>query len=220
MSGQWWWTRTVLSRATLAAVALPAAVALALTGCGASGGIGSKAAGRSTPGQGSGTHETAAGTLPNLVGKGLQFAQDTAQAAGFKHLTSHDALGRGRAQILDRDWQVCDQSPAAGSHPVTTKVDFGVVHLDETCPAAGAVDATVPTIGATMPNLTGRSVKVARSVFGDNASITLHDATGKERVAIVESNWKICSTSPAAGRPYSLGNPVTLNIVKFEEACP
>ncbi|MEV6105674.1 PASTA domain-containing protein [Streptomyces sp. NPDC051940] len=76
--------------------------------------------------------ETAA--LPDLVGKGLQDAQDTSQAAGFYYLDSHDVTGQGRFSILDRNWKVCDQSPAAGEHPTDTKVDFGVVKVEESCP--------------------------------------------------------------------------------------
>ena len=58
-----------------------------------------------------------AGTIvvPNVVGKDLQFAQDTMQAAGLYHLTSHDSTGQARSQVLDRNWQVTDQTPAAGS---------------------------------------------------------------------------------------------------------
>ncbi|MCW2904341.1 MAG: hypothetical protein JWO67_6606, partial [Streptosporangiaceae bacterium] len=50
--------------------------------------------------------KAAPATLPNLVGMGLQSAQDTAQAAGFYGLSSHDSLGRARHQVLDRDWKV------------------------------------------------------------------------------------------------------------------
>jgi hypothetical protein len=53
--------------------------------------------------------------VPNVVGKDLQFAQDTMQAAGLYHLTSHDSTGQGRSQVLDRNWQVTDQTPPAGS---------------------------------------------------------------------------------------------------------
>ncbi len=214
--------RTGIARTGIArtGIALAGAAVLVLTGCGTTDGIGSGRAAGTSPKPGSAAGADTTGTLPNLVGKGLQFAQDTAQAAGFTTLTSHDALGRGRGQFIDRDWQICDQTPAAGKHPVTTKVDFGVVKLDESCPAAGTVDTTVPSIGTTMPNLTGRSLKAVMPAFGRNSSITLHDATGARRAVVVESNWKICSTSPAAGRPYSLGTPATLNVVKVEESCP
>jgi hypothetical protein len=87
---------------------------------------------------------TAAPTVPSLVGLGLQTAQDTAQAKGFYNLTSHDASGDGRMQILDRNWKVCDQNPAAGSpSPHDVKIDLGAVKIGESCP-----NDTPPTIPA------------------------------------------------------------------------
>ena len=53
--------------------------------------------------------------MPSVVGKDLQFAQDTMQAAGLYNLTSHDSTGQNRSQVLDRNWVVTDQTPAAGS---------------------------------------------------------------------------------------------------------
>lgn len=73
--------------------------------------------------------------LPDAVGMDLQAAQDTMQAAGFYDLTSHDATGQGRNQVLDRNWTVCDQVPAAGSPTAPdATIDFGAVKDDETCP--------------------------------------------------------------------------------------
>jgi hypothetical protein len=54
-------------------------------------------------------------TVPSVVGKDLQLAQDTMQAAGLYNLKSHDSTGRGRLQVLDRNWRVTDQSPSAGA---------------------------------------------------------------------------------------------------------
>ena len=73
--------------------------------------------------------------LPDAVGLDLQYAQDTMQAAGFFFLTSHDATGQDRFQILDRNWKVCDQSPPGGTPAgPATEIDFGAVKDDETCP--------------------------------------------------------------------------------------
>lgn len=72
-------------------------------------------------------------TLPDMTGKGLQAAQDEAQAAGFYSLTSSDATGADRMQMFDRSWKVCSQSPAAGEHPTDTTVDFSTVKLSEEC---------------------------------------------------------------------------------------
>ncbi|MFD3937241.1 hypothetical protein ACFWSF_15460 [Streptomyces sp. NPDC058611] len=77
----------------------------------------------------------ATAAVPNFVGMVLQSAQDGAQAAGFFLMTSHDALGKNRLQVLDRNWRVCTQTPAAGTKTGTdTKLDFGTVKLEERCP--------------------------------------------------------------------------------------
>ncbi|MGW4697102.1 hypothetical protein ACWEO1_32510 [Kitasatospora cineracea] len=65
---------------------------------------------------------------------GLQAAQDRAQAAGFHLLHSHDARGRSRSQIDDRNWQVCSQAPAAGTALNGQPVTLGVVKFGEACP--------------------------------------------------------------------------------------
>ncbi|MFC8900638.1 hypothetical protein [Streptomyces cinereoruber] len=157
------------------------------------------------------------GTLPNFVGMGLQSAQDKAQEVGFHHLASHDALGRGRNQVSDRNWKVCSQTPAPGRHPSDTKVDFGTVKLEEDCPATDA-GAVPESAGSTMPDFKGKSVKVARQTLDSSTSFTIEDASGADRFILVESNWKICSQEPAAGTALN-GQPVTLRAVKFEESC-
>ncbi|MFE2279690.1 PASTA domain-containing protein [Streptomyces sp. NPDC059454] len=157
------------------------------------------------------------GTLPDMVGKGLQSAQDEAQAAGFHLLTSHDALGRGRNQILDRGWKVCSQTPEPGTHATDTEVDFGTVKLEESCPEGG--DQGEPEeAGSTMPDFTGKSVKVARQALDGSTGITVDDVSGQDRMVLVESNWQVCSTAPAAGERLD-GQPVTIGAVKFGESC-
>lgn len=65
-------------------------------------------------------------TVPNVVGKDLQLAQDTMQAAGLYNLTSHDSTGQARLQVLDRNWVVTDQTPAAGSRVAADQlIDLG-----------------------------------------------------------------------------------------------
>src|SRR5262245_24476255 len=76
--------------------------------------------------------------MPNLTGAVLQDAQDTIQtltAGAVYFTTSHDLSGQNRHQVVDDNWQVCDQNIAAGAAiSPTSKIDFGVVKLDETCP--------------------------------------------------------------------------------------
>ncbi|MBM7786389.1 hypothetical protein [Tenggerimyces flavus] len=158
--------------------------------------------------------------LPDLVGKGLQFAQDTAQAAGFVTLTSHDASGRERLQVSDRNWKVCFQSPPPGSADPKATVDFGVVRLEETCPAKDAPPSSrAPSAPAAMPSLVGKSLRVAEEALGANASATVRDASGKDRAVLVSTNWQVCAQDPAPGAAYD-GVPVTLDVVKYGENCP
>lgn len=77
--------------------------------------------------------EAETATLPNLVGQDLQAAQDEAQAAGFYVLDDQDASDQNRLQINDRNWTVCSQEPAAGTHPTDTPVVLYAVKDDETC---------------------------------------------------------------------------------------
>lgn len=156
--------------------------------------------------------------VPNFIGMGLQSAQDTAQAAGFYTLTSHDSLGRARNQILDRDWKVCSQNVAAGKTVSTdTELDFGTAKLDETCPKT---DQAAPSAaGATMPDFTGKSVKAARAALDSGTSVTAKDASTEDRFVLLESNWQVCTQTPKAGTALN-GQPVEFTAVKFGETCP
>jgi hypothetical protein len=77
--------------------------------------------------------------MPDEVGKVLQTAQDDLQRATHDpvfYTGSEDATGRGRHQILDRDWKVCSQNVPAGRQVErrTVIITFSVVKLAETCP--------------------------------------------------------------------------------------
>ncbi|MFF2544697.1 hypothetical protein ACFVUY_19255 [Kitasatospora sp. NPDC058063] len=173
------------------------------------------------PAPATGAPAAAAGTavLPNFVGMGLQSAQDTAQGAGFFLLTSHDALGRDRNQILDRNWKVCTQNPAPGSHPTGTRIDMGAVKLEENCPAQDQGANGPAKAGSTMPDFKGKAVSVVRDSLPGNTSLSAKDAGPKNRAVLVQSNWQVCGQDPAPGAALA-GQPVSVTAVKFGETCP
>jgi beta-lactam-binding protein with PASTA domain len=77
--------------------------------------------------------------MPNLVGRNLQDAQDAIQALTDDDVFfsgSTDLTGKGRAQVMDRNWQVCTSTPPPGSSIAAgSQIDFGVVRIDsESCP--------------------------------------------------------------------------------------
>lgn len=162
--------------------------------------------------------------VANFVGKGLQTSQDDAQSLGFRNLTSHDASGRQRHQILDRDWVVCSQTPSAGtSAPTDTLLDFAVVKTVEVCPtmdgASNQPSSGSVAEGMTLPDFKGKSLNVAHDSLPSGASVTTTDVSGSGRAILLESNWKVCSQKPAPGTTYA-GQPITLSAVKFGESCP
>lgn len=53
--------------------------------------------------------------MPDVVCMNLQAAQDRIQAAGVFFSRSEDATGAGRRQVMDRNWVVVAQHPAAGA---------------------------------------------------------------------------------------------------------
>ena len=78
-------------------------------------------------------------TMPNLIGMDLQGAQDAIQTVSGGQVwfrSSTDLTGQDRAQLSDRNWQVCRSTPAPGAtFTVSTKIGFGVVRVDsEECP--------------------------------------------------------------------------------------
>jgi len=160
--------------------------------------------------------------VPDFIGKGLATAETDARAAGFANITTHDASGRGRIQILDRDWKVCSQAPAAGSSASTaSQLDLGAVKLSEACPAAdqGTASPSPVSEGDPMPGLVGRSLNVAVASLPSSTSITARDVSGRHRVVIIQSNWQVCTQHPGAGVTFS-GQPVSFGVVKFGESCP
>ena len=77
--------------------------------------------------------------MPDLTGRNLQAAQDAIQALTNDEVfftSSTDLTGRGRNQVLDRNWQVCTSTPAPGAtFTKDTAINFGVVRVDtERCP--------------------------------------------------------------------------------------
>ncbi|GLY13763.1 hypothetical protein Kisp01_07790 [Kineosporia sp. NBRC 101677] len=74
-------------------------------------------------------------TMPDLVGRNLQQAQDDLQARGSYLLDQVDATDQDRFQLLDSGWKVCRQSPVAGKQVLKTKlVRLEAVKLSENCP--------------------------------------------------------------------------------------
>ncbi|MET8009883.1 DUF3761 domain-containing protein [Streptomyces sp. NPDC005271] len=91
--------------------------------------------------------ETKSIDIPDFTGQGLQEAQDNAQALGLYNLREKDLSSASRTPMWDRGWQVCSQSPTAGTAVSDDEaLTFEVVRNEESCddPDGLADDSSVP----------------------------------------------------------------------------
>lgn len=122
------------------ALAAGAGLAAALAACGGGGGTTATPTVRQTDSvaPSAGSPESQSWPMPNEIGKDLQTAQDDLQALTGNPMfisTSKDLSGQARRQINDRNWQVCNSTPAPGdAFTEQTNVVFGVVKNSEACP--------------------------------------------------------------------------------------
>ncbi|MGW0659579.1 hypothetical protein [Streptodolium elevatio] len=161
---------------------------------------------------------TSSGGVPQVVGLDLQKARDAVWYSGYHFIKSHDALGRGRMQILLSNWQVCDQNPGPGKIDKDTTVRLGVVRKDEDCPSVPLPTAKPSAPEGIMPNVVGRSVNVVREALRDEVKVDADDLKSG-RAIIVENHWQVCTQDPAPGAALP-EDKIRLGAVKFGEKCP
>ncbi|GAB3264800.1 hypothetical protein [Kineosporia babensis] len=167
---------------------------------------------------GSGGDSASANTkpLPNLVGKGLEWAKDKADQSGFGDVESHDALGRDRRWSDDKEWVVCFQTPAAGNADADKKVELGAVQIDEKCPASD--QALYRQATTEMPDLKNRTAYMAGEILGEKASVRFIDREDGDDVNGNLGDYRVCSQEPKAGEAFD-GVPVTMLVVEYEQRC-
>jgi hypothetical protein len=87
-------------------------------------------------------------------------------------------------------------------------------------PAPTAEPAEVETF--VVPDVVGQNLQYAQDTLQALGSYVMdqEDASGLDRFQINDSNWQVCSQSPAAGATIPIDDTVTLWSVKLGEACP
>jgi beta-lactam-binding protein with PASTA domain len=159
---------------------------------------------------------SASSNLPDLRGKGLAWAKAESKNAGFGRVSSHDALGRDRGWHDDKDWMVCFEAPAPGSRKAGTKVELGVVKIEERCPSTD--QAIYKPAVTTMPDLTGKTAFIASKILGKNASVKYLDKSNGHNVGHGLGDWRVCSQAPQPGQTFN-GVPVTTLVVPYDDRC-
>lgn len=74
----------------------------------------------------------------------------------------------------------------------------------------------------TMPGLKGMNLQDAQDELQKRGSYLMdqEDASGEHRIQLVDSNWKVCTQIPRAGRKVPISTIVRLAAVKLDESCP
>jgi hypothetical protein len=184
--------------------------------------------------------------MPEVVCLDLQTAQDTIQAAGVFFSRSHDATGRDPMQLLDSNWQVVAQTPAPGTPIGELEAVLDVVKYGEPSPAdacgeqdgaaAGSDDQTAddqpddtdtadePAAEedqAIMPDVVCLDLQTAQDTIQEAGVFfsRSHDATGDDRMQLLDSNWQVVAQTPAPGTPIGELEAV-LDVVKYGEPSP
>jgi len=73
-----------------------------------------------------------------------------------------------------------------------------------------------------LPNLVGENLQYAQDELQALGSWVLdqQDASGLGRYQVRDSNWKVCTQKPAAGKVVPVDTLVVLGAVKLDERCP
>ena len=76
-----------------------------------------------------------------------------------------------------------------------------------------------------MPDLVGQNLQDAQDTIQsltDRAILlTLsHDASGQDRVQILDSNWKVCDQNIPPGEAITADSEIDFGAVQLDESCP
>ncbi|MGW1135716.1 hypothetical protein [Streptomyces griseoluteus] len=74
----------------------------------------------------------AGGTMPDFRGKSVKAARQALNSG--TSITANDATGASRWVLVESNWQVCTQKPAAGAKLNGQPVTLGAVKFEEHCP--------------------------------------------------------------------------------------
>ena len=76
----------------------------------------------------------------------------------------------------------------------------------------------------TMPNLVGSQLQRAQNAVQKLTGNPLfrtrsHDATGRKRRQVIDSNWKVCTQNVPAGKKFTRDTVIDFGAVKNSEKC-
>lgn len=90
--------------------------------------------------------------------------------------------------------------------------------LAPTATSASATPLNSPPTA--MPNLVGDNLATAYGQLPFERHLKLIDGTGKHRLVVLPSNWKVCAQNPQPGTQIDSATSMALTVVRNLEQCP
>ncbi|MFH8836130.1 excalibur calcium-binding domain-containing protein [Streptomyces sp. NPDC017868] len=140
--------------------------------------------------------------VADYTGRNLEAASRAAYEAGFR-ARSHDATEDDRAQLVDGNWKVCFQEPAAGETATTeegrrSRIEFAVVEKTSPCPARDGEAVVFPKV----PDVVGKTFTAGSAVLRKAGLTDIRGASAYTDVDLSarHDDWRICFQDPGAGK--------------------
>ncbi|MFF3758483.1 excalibur calcium-binding domain-containing protein [Streptomyces sp. NPDC002185] len=157
-------------------------------------------------------------------GQNLEAASRAAYEAGFR-ARSHDATEDDRTQLVDGNWKVCFQEPAAGATATTeegrrARIEFAVVEKSSPCPPRDGDAVVFPKV----PDVVGKTFAAGSAILRKAGLTAIRGAVAYTDVDLAarHEDWRICFQDPEAGedieRPSSMS--VRLSLTPPGVSCP
>ncbi|GAB2584856.1 hypothetical protein Aab01nite_53640 [Paractinoplanes abujensis] len=84
---------------------------------------------------------------------------------------------------------------------------------------AGAAPETTTVTGPTVADVVGEGLDVAEEALRTaDMETSVDDLSSLDRQPMMDSNWAVVATTPAAGQPYDPATPVVLSVLRKTEA--
>ena len=144
------------------------------------------------------------------------------KAAADQALVDQAAADKAAAAQAVIDKAAADK--AAAAQAVIDKAAAAQAVVDKAAADKAAADlaaSSAPEVFK-MPNLVGQNLQLAQDQLQALGSYLMDqtDAAGLSRVQVLDSNWQVCSQSPAPGKTVPVDTMVVLSSVKLAERCP
>ncbi|MDF3300142.1 PASTA domain-containing protein [Streptomyces tropicalis] len=111
---------------------------------------------------------------------------------------------------------------ATACQPTQTTGNSGSSAAASSSSSSAGDNSNGSTAKKTVPNFVGMGLQSAQDAAQEANfyNLTSHDSLGRDRMQILDRDWKVCTQSPKAGTSASTDVQLDFGAVKLAESCP